>query len=316
MQEGTSPPKWTKRTTQKVCVGHLHHYSKAVPIVYDPKKKVVSPQFNVMFDENFDTVQATDPNITHTDTKDRLFKTNSYKYDDPFGNEYTYLFSPGGVDIHPDKLSPNLETCQESMAMTATHDDNHSKTPNKPSSENTHNNKSIISVQDLVILHTNNIFTQNSKDDFKAYKYLHDIDMHIHSIPKPPKQKAHDLGLSDLHEEEFKFFAMECNTTNGEPDNKLDHNVNTLQRSNEAYDRWINDVFLNNLDPTFYAMQMQNPDIVTHAQMKRQADANKCINAQIPEIEGLMDINTFELIHKTKLIWTGHTDENAIQTDL
>jgi hypothetical protein len=26
MQEGTSPPKWTKRTTQKVYVGHLHHY--------------------------------------------------------------------------------------------------------------------------------------------------------------------------------------------------------------------------------------------------------------------------------------------------
>jgi hypothetical protein len=28
MQEGTSPHKWTKRTTQKVYVGHLHHYSK------------------------------------------------------------------------------------------------------------------------------------------------------------------------------------------------------------------------------------------------------------------------------------------------
>jgi hypothetical protein len=26
MQEGTSPPKWTTRTTQKVYVGHLHHY--------------------------------------------------------------------------------------------------------------------------------------------------------------------------------------------------------------------------------------------------------------------------------------------------
>jgi hypothetical protein len=28
MQEGTSPPKCTKRTMQKVFVGHLHHYSK------------------------------------------------------------------------------------------------------------------------------------------------------------------------------------------------------------------------------------------------------------------------------------------------
>jgi hypothetical protein len=30
MQEGTSPHKWTKRTTQKVYVGHLHQYSKSV----------------------------------------------------------------------------------------------------------------------------------------------------------------------------------------------------------------------------------------------------------------------------------------------
>jgi hypothetical protein len=48
-------------------------------------------------------------------------------------------------------------------------------------------------------------------------------------------------------------------------------------------------------------MQMQHPDVLTHAQIKRQVDANKFIDAQIPEIEGLMDINTFEFIHKTKL---------------
>jgi hypothetical protein len=46
---------------------------------------------------------------------------------------------------------------------------------------------------------------------------------------------------------------------------------------------------------------MQNPNVLTHTQMKRQADAYKFIDAQRPEIEGLMDINTFELIHKTKL---------------
>jgi hypothetical protein len=35
--------------------------------------------------------------------------------------------------------------------------------------------------------------------------------------------------------------------------------------------------------------------------MKRQVDANKFIEAQRLEIEGLMDINTFEFIHKTNL---------------
>jgi hypothetical protein len=46
MQEGTSPPKWTKHTTHKVYVGHLHRYSKSVPMVWDPKTKLVSqPNF-------------------------------------------------------------------------------------------------------------------------------------------------------------------------------------------------------------------------------------------------------------------------------
>jgi hypothetical protein len=46
-------------------------------------------------------------------------------------------------------------------------------------------------------------------------------------------------------------------------------------------------------------MQMQNPDVLTHAQMKLQLDANKFIEAQRPEIEGLVEINTFEFIPKT-----------------
>jgi hypothetical protein len=43
-------------------------------------------------------------------------------------------------------------------------------------------------------------------------------------------------------------------------------------------------MFLNNLDPKFYAMQMQNPDVLTHTQMKRKVDKNKFIEAQRPEI--------------------------------
>jgi hypothetical protein len=265
MQEGTSPPKWTKRTTQKVYVVHLHQYSKSVPMVWDPKIKLVSPQFHFMFDDNFDTVQAPDPNITQADNMNRLFKANSYKYDDPVGNEHTYLFSHWGVDIHTDNLTPNIETCQASLTMTSTHDEHHSDTQNNTSTENTHNNKSILSMQDLVILQANNIFPQSSKDDFKAYKHLHGIAMQIHFIPKSPKQKAQDMELSDLHDEEFKIFALEYNISSTEPNNELEHNMNTLQRHTEDFDPDSNDMFLNNLDPKSYAMQMQNPDVLTHA---------------------------------------------------
>jgi hypothetical protein len=109
------------------------------------------------------------------------------------------------------------------------------------------------------------------------------------------------MELSDLHREEFKISALEYNTCDTEPTNKFDHYVNTLQKHNEDFDPGINDMFLNNLDPTFYAMQMQNPAVLTHAQMKRQVDANKFVEAQRPKIDGLMDINTFEFIPKINL---------------
>jgi hypothetical protein len=181
MQEGKSPPKWTKRTTQKVYVGHLHHYSKSVPVVWDPKTKLVSPQFHVMFDDNFDTVQAPDPNIKQSDTMDRLFQTNRYIYDDPFGNEHTYLFTSGGANIHPDNLTPTIEICQTSFTTTSP-----SETQQNISADNTTRNKSILSMLDRMILHTNHIYPQSHKDDVKAYKHLHGIDMQIHPIPKSP----------------------------------------------------------------------------------------------------------------------------------
>jgi hypothetical protein len=68
--------------------------------------------------------------------------------------------------------------------------------------------------------------------------------------------------------------------------------VNTLQRHNEDFDQGINDMFLNNLDPTFYAMQMQNPDCTNTRTNETTGRRNKIIEAQRPEIEGLMDINT------------------------
>jgi hypothetical protein len=60
-------------------------------------------------------------------------------------------------------------------------------------------------------------------------------------------------------------------------------------------------MFLNNLDPKFYAMQMQNPDVLTHAHMKIQVDTVTFIEAQKSEIEGLIEIGTFEFIPKQNL---------------
>jgi hypothetical protein len=153
-------------------------------MVWDPRTRLVSPQFHVMFNDNFDTVKAPDPNIKQADTMYRLFKTNRYTKDDPFGNEHTYIFSYGGSDIHPDNLTPTIETCQASFTMAPCSD-----TQRNNSAKNKQQNKSILSMQDLMILHSNNIYPQSNKEYFKAYKHLHGIDMQIYSIPKSPKKK-------------------------------------------------------------------------------------------------------------------------------
>jgi hypothetical protein len=156
-------------------------------------------------------------------------------------------------------------------------------------------------MQDLMIFYTNHIYPQSPKDDFKAYKHLHGIDMQIHSIPTSPEQKAQEMELSDLHHEEFRIFALEYNTCDTKPSDQFDHYVNTLQKHNEDFHPGINDMFLNNLDPIFYAMQMKNPDVLTNAQMKRQVNASKFVEAQRPNIDGLVDIKTFEFIPKINL---------------
>jgi hypothetical protein len=132
-----------------------------------------------------------------------------------FGNAHPYLFSYGGGEIHPDYLSPDIKTStiNESSATSET------KSPD------INNTRSILSIKDIQILHTINIFPQNRKDELQAYKRLNCIDMQIHTIPKPPHQKIHDMVLSNLHEEESKCFPMEYisdHDNNNTPKNDLD----------------------------------------------------------------------------------------------
>jgi hypothetical protein len=119
--------------------------------------------------------------------------------------------------------------------------------------------------------------------------------MQLCTIPKPPNQNIHEKVLSDLREDDFRLFAMEytCNDTDISPSNNLEYYSNTLEHDNEDYDTGINNMFLNNLDPTYYAMQMHNTDVLTHAQMKRLVDADKFFEEQKLEIEGLSEIGTF-----------------------
>ena len=51
------PGKWKNRCHQGIYIGHLLHHASNVILVYNPKTSLVSLQYHVVHDENFDTVQ-------------------------------------------------------------------------------------------------------------------------------------------------------------------------------------------------------------------------------------------------------------------
>ena len=58
LQDNKSKPKWTDRSYQGIYVGHSPHHASNVVLVYNPATKLVSPQYHVIFDEDFTTVSS------------------------------------------------------------------------------------------------------------------------------------------------------------------------------------------------------------------------------------------------------------------
>ena len=53
---GGGPPKWDPRARLGIYLGHSPSHAGSVALVMNPKTGLVSPQFNLVFDDNFETV--------------------------------------------------------------------------------------------------------------------------------------------------------------------------------------------------------------------------------------------------------------------
>ena len=72
LQSGSlGPGKWKERSYQGVYIGHLLHHASNVILVYNPKTRLVSPQYHVIHDESFETVQI---NMSEADAQQKLDK--------------------------------------------------------------------------------------------------------------------------------------------------------------------------------------------------------------------------------------------------
>jgi hypothetical protein len=53
LQNGKRIPKWQPRSRQAIFVGFSKNHAQSVPCVYNPRSRLTSPQFHVVFDDTF-----------------------------------------------------------------------------------------------------------------------------------------------------------------------------------------------------------------------------------------------------------------------
>jgi hypothetical protein len=62
LQQGLKVPKWQPRSRQAVYLGHSPRHAQTVPIVYNIRTGHCSPQYHVVFDDQFSTVPYLETN--------------------------------------------------------------------------------------------------------------------------------------------------------------------------------------------------------------------------------------------------------------
>ena len=69
LADGDSIPKWNHRAHMGMFLGFSHEHSSLVPLVLNLSTGHVSPQYHVIFDDNFETVPSLNPNASDIDDK-------------------------------------------------------------------------------------------------------------------------------------------------------------------------------------------------------------------------------------------------------
>jgi hypothetical protein len=84
LQDGKKIPKWKSRARQGIFVGFSPFHSTSVPLVLNPKTQHISPQFHVIFDDDFSTVPAVADETVRNHLFEKLFDVSRERFIDPF----------------------------------------------------------------------------------------------------------------------------------------------------------------------------------------------------------------------------------------
>ena len=91
LQDGNSHGKWKSRAWLGVYIGNSNCHSSAIPLVYNPQTTHVTPQYHVVYDEYFLTVQAS-PTLDPEAYLDKLYDTTArWLHKDAFTDDPHYF---------------------------------------------------------------------------------------------------------------------------------------------------------------------------------------------------------------------------------
>jgi transposase InsO family protein len=92
LQDGVTLNKWKPRSWLGVYIGTSNCHASAIPLIYNPTSTHVSPQFHVIYDEYFYTVNPSNSAISDVYLSKLYNSSAKWLYRDPYSDD-THLFS-------------------------------------------------------------------------------------------------------------------------------------------------------------------------------------------------------------------------------
>jgi len=87
--DGKKIPKWNPRSQRHMYMGVSPHHASSVPLVLNPKTGVITAQYNVVFDDWFATIPATDDTVPDFNDEEWecMFSDSRFQYVPQDGDE-------------------------------------------------------------------------------------------------------------------------------------------------------------------------------------------------------------------------------------
>ena len=103
---GGGPPKWDPRASLGIYLGHSPSHAGSVALVMNPKISIVSPQFHLVFDDNFESVPHLNSGTVPENWEDLV--TNSREKSTEGFYDITKTWFDGEVDITADSPATSI----------------------------------------------------------------------------------------------------------------------------------------------------------------------------------------------------------------